>query len=90
MTRLDELTLEKIALETNGKYYKASPGEVELNKIYDDILKMEKKALASQKFTQFEDRFQLLLGVVILLLIIELFLPEKRRIKKRWQGRFSE
>jgi len=89
MTRLDELTLEKIALETNGKYYKASPGEVELTKIYDDILKMEKKALASQKFAQFEDRFQFLLGIVLLLLCGELFLSEKKRLTGKWQGRFS-
>ena len=30
MTKLDELTLEKIALETGGKYYRATPGEAEL------------------------------------------------------------
>ena len=49
MTKLDELTLEKVALETGGKYYRASPGEVELEKIYDDIGMMEKKALAWQQ-----------------------------------------
>ena len=89
MTKLDELTLEKIALETGGKYFRASPGEVELDKIYDDIYNMEKKALASQQFAQFEDRFQILLGIVIFLLILELLLPERRRIKDVWKGRFD-
>ncbi len=89
MTKLDELTLEKIALETGGKYYRASPGEVELDKIYDDILKMEKKALASQQFAQFEDRFQILLGMALFLLVLEVFIPERRRIKKSWTGRFG-
>jgi len=89
MTRLDELTLEKIALETGGKYYRASPGEAELDKIYDDIAKMEKKALASQQFAQYEDRFQILVGIALFLLILELLLPERRKMKKEWKGRFE-
>jgi Ca-activated chloride channel family protein len=89
MTKLDELTLEKIALETSGKYYRASPGEVELDKIYNDILKMEKKALASQQFAQYEDRFQILLGIALFLIVLEIFVPERRRVKKEWTGRFD-
>ncbi len=89
MTKLDELTLEKIALETNGKYYRATPGEAELDAIYDDIFKMEKKALSSQQFAQYEDRFQFLLAVAIILLVVELIIPERRHIKKAWKGRFE-
>jgi Ca-activated chloride channel family protein len=89
MTKLDEITLEKIAMETGGKYYRASPGEVELQKIYDDISKMEKKSLASQQFAQFEDRFQALVGVALFLLALEVIIPERKRFKKVWYGRFE-
>jgi len=89
MTKLDELTLEKIALETGGKYYRATAGEVELDKIYDHISQMEKKSLASKQFTQFEERFQELLGLVLFLLILEVMIPERRRSRKVWQGRFE-
>jgi len=89
MTRLDELTLEKIALETGGKYYRASPGEAELDKIYDDITGMEKKTLSSRQFAQYEERFQILLGIAIVLLILEILIPERRRVKKAWKGRFE-
>ena len=89
MTKLDELTLEKIALETSGKYYRASPGEVELDRIYDDIEKMEKKALASEQFAQFEDRFQILVGFALFLLVLEVLIPERRRLKREWKGRFE-
>jgi len=89
MTRLDEITLEKIALETGGKYYRVSPGEVELEKIYDDISEMEKKALASQQYAQYEDRFQVLLGFALFLIILEVLIPERRRLKKEWKGRFE-
>jgi Ca-activated chloride channel homolog len=89
MTKLDELTLEKIALETGGKYYRATSGEMELNKIYDDILKMDKKTLASQQFEQYEDRFQALIVLAFFLLILELVIPERRKWKGEWKGRFE-
>jgi Ca-activated chloride channel family protein len=89
MTKLDELTLEKIALETGGKYYRASPGEVELEKIYDDISKMEKKMLASQQYAQYEDQFQIVLGIALFFLVLEVTIPERRKLKKEWRGRFE-
>jgi len=89
MTKLDELSLEKIALETGGKYYRATPGEAELNRIYDDILKMEKKSLSSKQFEQYEERFQGLVGIAMFLLALEVLIPERRRVKKEWAGRFE-
>lgn len=89
LTKLDELTLKKIALETGGKYYKTSSGETELDKIYDDILKMEKKNLSSKQFAQFEDRFQGLVGLVLMLLLLEIMLSERRTVRKLWKGRFE-
>ncbi|GAB4341088.1 MAG: VWA domain-containing protein [Calditrichia bacterium] len=82
-TKLDVLTLEKVAFETGGKYYISSTGESELDKIYEEIYAMEKKELASRQFTQFEDRFQIFLAIVILLLVIELLLSERKKLR-RW------
>lgn len=89
MTKLDEITLEKIALETGGKYYRASPGEAELDQIYDDISQMEKKTLASKEFAQYEDRFQALVAMAIICLLLEFMLTERRKLKKEWRGRFE-
>ena len=89
MTRLDEVSLEKIALETGGKYFRASPGEVELRKIMDDISKMEKKTLSSKQYAQYEERFQGFLAAALVLLLLEVIIPERRRIKKEWKGRFE-
>jgi len=82
MTKLDEITLEKIALQTSGKYFRASSSEVELDKIYEDISKMEKKELASKKFSQYEDRFQYILVFALFLLIAEVFIPDRKRMQK--------
>lgn len=89
VSKLDELTLEKIALYTNGMYFHASPDGAELDNLYEAIYEGDKKELGSMKFTQFEDRFQYLLGLFILLAIWELLYPERRKIKSEWSGRFS-
>ncbi|RPI02668.1 MAG: VWA domain-containing protein [Calditrichaeota bacterium] len=88
MTKLDEVTLEKIALQTGGKYFRASSGEVELAKIYDEIAAMEKKKLGSLQFSQFEDRFQYFVAVALLLVLLEFLLPERAKVKQEWRGRF--
>ena len=88
LTRLDEVTLEKIALQTGGKYFRASSGEDELAKIYDEIAKMEKKELGSLQFSQFEDRFQYFVALALLLLLIEFLLPERVKVVGEWRGRF--
>ena len=41
-TKLDVLTLQKIAFQTGGKYYQATTGEAELDEIYKEIAEMEK------------------------------------------------
>jgi Ca-activated chloride channel family protein len=80
-TRLDIPTLEKIAFETDGKFYISTTGETELDKIYEDISEMEKKELSSREFTQYENRFQVFLVIVLILLITETLLGERRKIK---------
>ena len=90
VTKLDELTLEKIALQTGGKYYRASSSEAELDRIYEDIAGMEKKELASLKFSQFEERFQYVLALAFVLLVIELLLSERRKVAANGRTRFSK
>ena len=89
VTKLDELTLEKIALQTGGKYYRASSGEAELERIYEAIASMDKKELASLKFSQYEERFQYVLGIGLVLLIIEMLLAERRKVKAAARRRFE-
>jgi len=87
VTKLDELTLEKIALQTGGKYHRASSGEAELDRIYEEIARMEKKELASLKFSHYEERFQYVLILGLALLLVELLLSERRKVKTEWRGR---
>jgi Ca-activated chloride channel family protein len=88
-SKLDEVMLEKIALQTGGKYYRASTNEVELTKIYDEIRKMEKKELISKQFAQYEERFQFFLFPGIVLLAFEVLISERKKQKEVWKGRMN-
>jgi len=89
MTKLNEGVLENIARSTGGKYFRVTSGGIELEKIVDDIKKLEKKELQSKEFSQYVDRYQYFLFVVIALLIAESFVSDKTRRQKEWHGRFD-
>lgn len=88
-TRLDEVLLQKIALATGGKYYHADPGRFELEEILKEINKMEKRELEGERFSQFEERFQIPLAAALVLLVSEMLVSDRRRRKREWSGRFS-
>ena len=85
---LDEATLEKVALATGGKYYRSTVGEMELDKIYEEISTMEKRELRSKKFARYEERFQYPLFLAIVAFALEAFLSDRRRVRREWLGRF--
>lgn len=89
MSRLDDLTLEKIASLTNGKYYRSTLDESELDQVYDDIAAMEKKEFESKEFSQYEERYQFLLLGGLVLLSLEMMLTDRAKVKREWAGRFE-
>ncbi len=88
-TRLDETTLEKIALLTNGKYFHASPDNSEIHKILNEINALEKSEIDSRKFSQYEERFYYPLAIGFFLLFLESLIPDRKKRKKLWKGRFE-
>ena len=79
VSKLDEVSLQKIALATGGKYYHATAGEIELDRIFDEIAGMEKKELEGTLVTRYDDRFQWPLLLALVFLVGEFFLPERKK-----------
>lgn len=79
VSRLDEPTLQQIALATGARYYHATAGELELDRIFAEISKLEKKELEGTLVTRYDDRYQWPLLAAILLLVGEFFLPERKK-----------
>lgn len=79
VSRLDDASLRKISQETGGKFYHATAGELELDRIFDEISTMEKKELEGTLVTRYDDRFQWPLLLAIFFVIGEFFLPERKQ-----------
>ena len=79
VSRLDEIALQKIALETGGKYYHATAGEIELERIFEEISSMEKKELEGTLVTRYDDRYQWPLLLAILFIVGEFFVSERKK-----------
>ena len=86
VTRLDEDMLRRIAEAGNGMYVRANNSNVGLEKIYNDISKLDKTEIETQVFTDYEDQFQWFIGAGILLLIVLIFMSSA---KKGWETKFS-
>ncbi len=89
MTKLDQLTLEKISVLTDGQFYHVSSGGIELEKIYDDISRMEKTLRDSRLVTHYEEKYQYFLAIALLLILLETFLTDRRKVTTVWEGRFK-
>lgn len=86
VTKLDEITLQKVAAAGKGIYVRANNTTAGLKDVFDRINKMEKQKYESKVFSDYEDRFQYLLAFAFLFLLLEFFMTDK---KSRWSGKFN-
>ena len=86
MTKLDEVTLEKIASLGNGAYYRGTNTQDELNEIYEAINALQKREFGTKQFTDYESRFQPFVAAGILLLLLELLISER---KVQWLAKWN-
>ncbi len=79
MTRLGEPLLAELAAAGGGQYYRAGRGAIELERVFEDINRLEKRQLESREFSLYKDRYQWFLGFAILLMMLELLVIESLR-----------
>ena len=78
LTKLNEEMLIDIAEAGNGIYTRAVGMNIGLKNIINRINKIEKSTLETNRYTTYEDKFQIYLFIGILFLILELSITEKR------------
>ncbi|HIF05901.1 MAG TPA: hypothetical protein EYQ64_02830 [Gemmatimonadetes bacterium] len=88
-TRLDESTLVRVAEVTGGRYFPALGSAANLDPLIEEITAGEGRELEAREITQFEEQFQIFLGLALMLLLAESLIPERSRKKEVWAGRFS-
>lgn len=86
ITKLNEDMLRQIAAAGGGAYARANNASTGLKRIFDDINAIDKKEIETRQFTDYENRFQIFLGIAVLLLIFELLVADR---KTRWVKKFD-
>jgi len=78
LTKLNEENLINIANAGGGSYTRANGMNIGLEGLINQINSIEKSTLSTEKYTGYEDQFQPFLAIGLLLLLIDLFINEKR------------
>ena len=76
VSKLDEELLKKISSAGNGTYTRATNAESVLSKIISRIRDMDQKESVAKVFSEYINRFQLFLGLGLILLVLEMAMPD--------------
>lgn len=78
ISKLNEIMLRKIASAGNGIYIRATNTRLGLNSLLDEINKMEKEEIESKFYSEYDEQFQYIIGIVLFFLFLEFILLERK------------
>lgn len=76
ITKLNEELLTKMAKQTGGLYFTATPGGREIDYIYQHMQNLEKQDFKQQVIVERENHFQIFLILATAFLVLEMFIHE--------------
>jgi Ca-activated chloride channel family protein len=79
LSRLDEVTLQQLALETGGRYFRSTPSGREIDALVADLNDIEKSELEGRFETRRIERFQIFLFIGLLALVTKELIPDRKR-----------
>ena len=84
-SRLDATTLRQMAEATpGGKYLPVATGSIDLGEVYLDLIaSADKKKFETETIKRYEEKFQIFLGIAVVLLVMEGLIGERIKTTKR-------
>lgn len=79
ITKLNEDMLQALAKAANGNYYILDNVKLVSKLLAKDIAKIETKTINDKVFTNFVEQYQYFLGLGLVLLLINIFIPYKKK-----------
>jgi len=86
ISKLDETMLRRISNAGDGVYIRSTDTRVGLDKLFDEINKMEKQEMESKVYSDYDERFQYVFGIGLFLLLLEFIILER---KNRWLSKIK-
>ena len=78
-TKMNEEMLQEIAQAGNGSYFRLTQTQAVVEAITEELQEVEAQQRNTQVFTDYVDLFQWFLGGALLLMLLEWFIPERKR-----------
>lgn len=86
VTRLDPGLLAGIAEAGNGRFIRATSSDDGLDEVFSEIDALDKREFKAKMYTDYENQFQIFLGLSLLILLLEFLLGERKsRLLSRLQ-----
>ena len=80
-SRLDEETLQQLAIKTQGIYVRSAAGDFGMETVYEKgIAQLQRKAHEERLQKQYFERFQWPLGIGLVFLVLEMFIADRKRV----------
>ncbi|MEM7031010.1 MAG: VWA domain-containing protein [Chloroflexota bacterium] len=79
LSRLDEVTLQQISIETGGQYFRSTPSGREIDALVADLNEIEKSELEGRFETRRIERFQWFLSLGLVALIVKELIPDRKK-----------
>jgi Ca-activated chloride channel family protein len=83
ISQLDEYLLEQIAEKTGGHYLKTSDNFDEVKRFVSTLETLKKREFETKRYTVYEERFQIPLGLGILFMLIYLFIKMRTKVSQK-------
>jgi Ca-activated chloride channel family protein len=80
ITKLNETLLQQMAQNSNGAYVKLENTDAAVQQILERLSTIEQKSLQDSAYIDYKSFFQWFIGAAILFLIIELLIPERKKV----------
>ncbi|MFT5170460.1 MAG: Ca-activated chloride channel family protein [Candidatus Marinamargulisbacteria bacterium] len=87
LSKLNKVELSKISRKTGGQFFHSNNASLVTDDVYNLISAQEKKKLAETFFKRHKDRYQIVLAIVFVLLLLDVMIAERRRKDFIWRGR---
>jgi Ca-activated chloride channel family protein len=81
VSKLNEDMGKEIAAAGKGAYVRATNANSGLGIVMDQIAKIQRKTYDAKTFKDFEDRFQIFLGLAFLCLVVEFFITNRKNLR---------
>jgi Ca-activated chloride channel family protein len=78
ISKLDESMLQQIAAAGKGVYIRSTNTRLGLNALFDEINKMEKQEFEARIYSDYDERFQYMIGMALFFLLLEFIILERK------------